>query len=156
VKELAMFHYSYLNRDYSKAVLGKTKDPAIPNDPNPLPNTWMRDGCFATAEQKLGYRLSLVSSEFPTTPVTPGTEFTAKITIHNSGWAAPINPHQVILGLRRKDGLLFTTWRFTGKPPKEWHPGTFTLTQNFKTQASLPAGTYELLLYLPDPYSSRK
>ena len=134
LQELSMFHYSYLNIDYKSAVL----------------ESWVAGGCRTTIDQRLGYRLSLVDARFPTT-VRPGTSMPIQIRIRNTGWSAPHNPRLVYLVLRNiSTGQLFKVR--ISSDPRRWQAGTTsTIAQSLAIPASIPAGTYTLLLNLPDP-----
>jgi hypothetical protein len=131
MSELNAFHWSYLNKDYKRAVL----------------DSWV--SCKMQVEQRLGYRFSLVRSEFPPA-VTRGTAMPLRISVKNTGFASPHNLRPVVLILRHTDtGLLWRTR--LSSDPRQWSGGvTTTVTQNFNIPATLPAGTYALLLSLPD------
>jgi hypothetical protein len=110
---------------------------------------WATEGCMPEIAKRLGYRLSLAGTSFPTS-VPRGQTFLAQVFIHNSGWAAPIanRPVQLVL---RKAGTTGTAVAFTGATPKTWYPGTTTLVAGqFGIPTFMTPGTYEVLLRLPD------
>jgi len=132
-QEMRRFHYSYLNQDWNPCVIKK----------------WTDQGCKVDADQQLGYRLSLTGSLFPAS-VKRGSTFPAKVTIDNTGWAAPFNARPVLLVLRNTTTRAVFTVTLAADP-RRWQAGTLAVVaENVAVPASLPVGTYELLLGLPD------
>ncbi|GAA5064447.1 hypothetical protein HNP84_006930 [Thermocatellispora tengchongensis] len=130
--ELSRFHWTYLNTDYHTGVL----------------SGWNSGGCLAEVGRRLGYRLTLQSGTYPATATRGGT-LPVSITIKNEGWAAPVNPRNLELVLR--SGTATYRLPLSGDPRK-WLAGTTTtLSQPVTLPASMPAGSYALLLALPDP-----
>ncbi len=69
----------------------------------------------------------------------------------NDGYAAPFNPRGLELVLRNTATSALHRFPLTADP-RRWQAGaTNTITQTVPLPASLPAGTYALLLNLPDP-----
>src|SRR6218665_571927 len=137
LSEMSLFHYSYLNTDYEPSVL----------------SSWTSGGCRPEIDRRLGYRVSLVSGTFPAT-ASRGAVMPLSIELKNEGWAAPFNPRSVELVLRNtSSGAIY---RFPlSADPRRWAPGTtVTINQGITLPTSLPAGSYALLLNLPDPASS--
>ncbi|QRO00674.1 DUF4832 domain-containing protein [Archangium violaceum] len=137
LNELASFHYSYLNADYELTVL----------------NGWTNGGCRPEIDRRLGYRFTLVSATFPGT-VSRGAAMPVNIQLKNEGWAAPFNPRSVQLVLRNTSSG--ATYRLPlSADPRQWAAGsTVTINQGVTLPATLPAGSYALLLNLPDPAPS--
>ncbi|TCC24008.1 DUF4832 domain-containing protein [Kribbella sindirgiensis] len=137
--ELAQFHWSYLNTDY---------------EPNVL-NSWNSGGCLTTVTKNLGYRFRLESGTYPGT-ASPGGSLPISFTVHNDGYATPFNPRNLELVLRN------TSTGSTYKLPissdaRRWTAGTSTtVSQTLTVPSSLPAGSYALLLNLPDPLLSTR
>lgn len=132
--ELSRFHYSYLNTDYHTGVLGG----------------WNTGGCLAEITRRLGYRLALTTGTYPGT-ATRGGGLPISITLRNDGYAAPFNPRGLELVLRDTATSALHRFPLTADP-RRWQAGaTNTITQTVPLPASLPAGTYALLLNLPDP-----
>ncbi|WP_410791341.1 DUF4832 domain-containing protein [Kribbella sp. C-35] len=135
--ELAQFHWSFLNRDYNQDVL----------------NSW--SACLADVTKNLGYRFRLESGTYPAT-ASPGGSLPISFTAHNDGYATPFNPRNLELVLRN------TSTGATYKLPissdaRRWTAGTSTtVSQNLTVPSSLPAGSYALLLNLPDPLLSTR
>ncbi|GAA4039667.1 DUF4832 domain-containing protein [Nonomuraea soli] len=130
VGEMSRFHWTYLNTDYHPGVLAG----------------W--SSCMADVTRKLGYRLALQSGTYPATAARGGA-LPVSITIRNEGWAAPVNPRGLDLVLRGSGG----TYRLPlGADPRTWLGGTTTtVSRTLTVPASIPAGSYTLLLSLPDP-----
>jgi hypothetical protein len=128
-QEFGDMHYSFLNADYN---------PEVNND-------WKTGGCLDNIKRKLGYRLVLKDATFQ-----QADSLSALIHLQNAGYAAPYNPRPVQLLLRNTTTKQVYTYTFNVEVRK-WLTGAITLQQSF----ALPsAGTYDLLLNLPDKYTS--
>ncbi|MEQ7009577.1 DUF4832 domain-containing protein [Actinopolymorpha sp. B17G11] len=127
--EMARYHYSYLNTDYNRDVLG----------------SWGEAGIEET-KRRLGYRLALTEGSF-TEGVRPGRAFTVNLGLRNDGWAAPYNPRDVKLVL---EGEHKTYAVRLDTDPRQWAAGT-TADVAVKACAAVPPGEYRLLLNLPAP-----
>jgi len=132
--ELAMFHYSYLNRDYHPGVM----------------QSWRDGGCMTEVEQRLGYRFTPVASLFPAS-VARGRTLLAQIYVKNTGYATPHNARPVYLVMRnRATGSTSRVKLLTD--PRRWAAGATTaITQNVGIPSTMATGSYDLLLSLPDP-----
>lgn len=128
-QEFGDMHYSFLNADYN---------PAVNND-------WQTGGCLDNIKRKLGYRLVLKDASFQ-----QADSLSVLIHLQNAGYAAPYNPRPVQLLLRNTATKQVYTYTFNTEVRK-WLTGAITLQQSF---ALPPAGTYDLLLNLPDKYAS--
>jgi hypothetical protein len=143
--ELAYARYSALNIVYNKDVL----------------DGWRRGGCFDEIARRMGYRFELVSSSVPTS-ISKTQNLQMNFVIRNTGWANPYNPRRLELILRNtvtksvyrivlNNGSLRPT--NTNLDPRFWQPDTTTtVSVNSPLPTNIPAGNYELLLNLPDPY----
>jgi hypothetical protein len=128
-QEFGDMHYSFLNADYN---------PEVNND-------WKTGGCLDNIKRKLGYRLVLKDATFQ-----QADSLSALIHLQNAGYAAPYNPRPVQLLLRNTTTKQVYTYTFNVEVRK-WLTGAITLQQSF----ALPsAGTYDLLLNLPDKFTS--
>ncbi|MFC5823747.1 DUF4832 domain-containing protein [Nonomuraea insulae] len=137
--ELSRFHYSYLNTDYHTGVLG----------------SWNTGGCLAEITRRLGYRFALTSGTYPGT-ATRGGSLPVTVNLQNDGYASPFNPRGLELVLRNTSTSAVYRLPLTADPRK-WQPGaTTTVTQTLTLPASIPAGSYALLLNLPDPQLSSR
>ncbi|MEV0380263.1 DUF4832 domain-containing protein [Nonomuraea sp. NPDC050643] len=137
--ELSRFHYSYLNTDYHTGVLAG----------------WNTGGCLAEITRSLGYRFALQSGTYPST-ASRGGALPISITVKNDGYAAPFNPRGAELVLR--DTSTSAVYRLPlNADPRRWAAGaTNTISQTLTLPASIPAGSYALLLNLPDPLLSAR
>jgi hypothetical protein len=132
-KELEQFHWSFLNIDWYTPTL----------------QLWRDGGCFPEIEQRLGYRLALLHGTYDSR-VMAGGDFHFNLQLVNEGYAAPFNPRVVELVLRHTSGLVHIF--DLPDDPRFWLPGeTHAVSHRIGIPLSLPAGSYELLLNLPDP-----
>jgi hypothetical protein len=132
-EELEQFHWSFLNIDWYTPTL----------------QLWRDGGCFPEIEQRLGYRLALLHGTYDN-QVMAGGDFHLNLQLVNEGYAAPFNPRVVELVLRHTSGLTHTFE--LPDDPRFWLPGeTHAISHKIGIPLSLPAGSYELLLNLPDP-----
>jgi hypothetical protein len=130
--DMAALHFSYLNADYNTAVLSR----------------W-GSANLDSARRKLGYRLALEEGTYAKS-VRAGGELAVSLTVRNDGWAPPFNPRALRLILRESSsGAVYSL--AMSADPRLWLPGaTATVSEKIRL-TSVPAGTYDLLLYLPDP-----
>jgi hypothetical protein len=129
--ELARYHYSYLNTDYNRDVLG----------------SWGEAG-IEEAKRRLGYRLALTEGSF-TEGVRPGRAFTVNLEVRNDGWAAPYNRRDVKLVLEGASKSYTVPLR---ADPRQWAAGE-TTDLAVRACAAVPPGEYRLMLDLPAPES---
>lgn len=134
--EMSQFHYSFLNADYNKNVNAH----------------WQTGGCMRDIKIKLGYRFVLRDVKCPR-QAKAGSSIVIQINLENVGYASPFNPRLVQLLLRHK--LTGRTQRFTlNTEVRRWFSGSVGLRQRIGLPTNLPAGEYEVLLFLPDKYKS--
>jgi hypothetical protein len=125
--ELSRYHFSYLNADFRTDVL----------------NSW--GAGRAEAARRLGYRLRLDRTVAPVSAVA-GQRATVRITVTNTGYAAPITARPVQLMVSGAATSLVTMPADT----RTWAPGrTVTLSATFTAPAR--PGRYRLYLNMPDP-----
>ncbi|MFD3401155.1 DUF4832 domain-containing protein [Kribbella sp. NPDC058693] len=137
--ELAQFHWSFINTDYEPTVL----------------NSWNTGGCLADISKNLGYRFRLESGTYPAT-ASVGGSLPISFTVHNDGYATPFNPRNLELVLRNTS--TGSTYKLAmSSDPRRWTAGTSTtVSQTLTLPTNLPAGSYSLLLNLPDPLLSTR
>jgi hypothetical protein len=137
VQELALFHWSYLSRDWHPDVL----------------DSWGAN-LTDTVRLELGYRFVLQQATY-SAAAQAGGNLTMTLTLKNEGWAAPFNPRLVELILRRATNGDVYAFPLAAEP-RFWLAGsdTHTIHQVVALPLNLPAGDYELLLNLPDPAAS--
>jgi len=137
VPAMASLHWSLLHEGYNTDVINK----------------WKSQGCFDTIRSRLGYRLQLQNATLPTTAAVGGT-ISVNINIVNVGFAALFNERPVKLVLRNTStGAVFLLP--LNADPRRWLPGsTITVNQSLTLPSTLPAGSYAMLLALPDAASN--
>lgn len=134
--EMATFHYSFLNGEYNPDVI----------------NNWANGNCLNTIKNNLGYRFVLESTTFPLT-VNSGTKLVFSINLKNAGYASPYNERPAQLILRNSATSEIVALNIN-TDVRKWYSGEITINDSLTLSASIPAGTYELLLNLPDKYAS--
>ncbi|HMN14568.1 MAG TPA: DUF4832 domain-containing protein, partial [Bellilinea sp.] len=80
LKEMALLHFSAINEGYHKGVI----------------RGWEEEGCLPEIENRLGYRLQLVSADFNEKIGKDGI-FELKVKFQNTGFSAIINPRPVFI-----------------------------------------------------------
>ena len=131
-KELADQHWSQLNADYHPGVLA----------------LWKRQGCYSEISKRLGYRLRLVRSSYPTTVKLGGT-LKARIVLANEGFAAPYNERPVELVLRASGGREYRI--SVPADPRRWLPGKpIVLNLTTRLPNTMRRGSYQAYLAFPD------
>lgn len=139
VQKMEEYHYTYLN-DWSDI---RTK--------------WEASGHWLDISRRLGYRLVLDRTAFE--EGRPEGDWEVQVTLHNEGFAAPVNPRAVELVLvQGTDTLVFPQNSFypdaVGRQtidPRFWLPNEDI---SLHLTASLPSsvhGEYTVYLNLPDP-----
>lgn len=134
--EMRKLHYSYLNCAYNNAVN----------------NDWQTAGCMISIRKNLGYRLVLQQVEHPK-EVAVGGNLSLTLTITNTGYAAPFNERPVKLVMRNKANNTLHELPLA-TDVRKWYSGVTKVQTTVSLPASVTAGTYELLLALPDKYVS--
>jgi len=135
LQEMGLFHWSYINVDWYKKVI----------------DSWKSGGCWDTMQRNLGYRFVLTQATYPNTATVGGT-LNVQISIRNDGYAAPFNPRGRELILRNTSNGTAYHFALTSDP-RFWLAGTTTTINQTITLTGVPAGSYALLLNLPDPVS---
>lgn len=133
--EIRRFHYSYLNADYNY--------PDVNAD-------WVGN-CMDDIKKELGYRFVMQDGTFSDVAQI-GQNITVEIEIDNEGYASPFNPRDVELLLRNT--TTSEIWRAPiDSDPRFWFDN-ITINESFCVPTTMPTGTYEYLLNLPDPEPS--
>jgi Domain of unknown function (DUF4832)/Domain of unknown function (DUF4874) len=135
--EMRKLHYSFLNCAYN-------------NDVN---NDWETGGCMDNIRKQLGYRFVLHNGVYPATATKAGKQFAFTLNLENAGYASPYNERQVKLILRSQDGAKMYTYDIA-TDIRKWYSGAVKLEVKIITEAAMAKGKYDLLLYMPDKYSS--
>lgn len=135
-KELRKFHYSFLNSEYQRKVIGD----------------WALQGCLDSIKRDLGYRFVLESAIFPRI-VEKEKSLTIVLNLKNVGYTSPFNSRPVELVFKNiKSGK--TTLVDLSTDIRRWFPGQIEVKEILKLPTSISKGTYELYLNIPDSYRS--
>ena len=134
--EMKEMHYSFLNANYN----------------NEVNNDWQTGGCMAAIKINLGYRFVLKNATFPK-KAKVGSAVKVSINVENVGYASPYNPRPVQLILRNSSTGAVKTLVFN-TDIRKWFTGANTLEQTFTLPADVTAGEYDLLLNMPDKYTT--
>lgn len=135
-QEMAAMHYSYLNTGYN----------------NRVNNDWDSMGCMNSIKKRLGYRFVLKDGHFPAAGKA-GEPFDFSINLSNKGFASPFNARAVELVLRNmENGKIFIIPCKTDI--RSWFSGAIQWRETVTLPDSITAGSYALLLNLPDKYPS--
>jgi Domain of unknown function (DUF4832)/Domain of unknown function (DUF4874) len=130
--ELARYHWSVLNRDWSPAVL----------------STW--GPCVKQVQKRLGYRFRLVSTA-STPTVRRGAVLPFRMLMRNTGWAGTINRRPVVLVLRKITPPK-SVYQVSIGTAADWKAQTTRVRAcKVRIPITLPLGSYRMLLRLPDP-----
>ena len=133
LKDLAIYHFTYLNNGYHQGVLKR----------------WRDQGCMDEIQKRLGYRLVLTEGLFTKEPEA-GKDFKVVLKMNNVGFASVMNPRDAELILADASGKTVKTWALNSDP-RYWMPGEeTTIEQTIQLPAGI-SGEMTLYLNLPDP-----
>lgn len=137
LKELAKYHWTYLNRDYREEVT----------------RMWRNDGTMDQILRRLGYRLVLDKAILTPSPKA-GQAYEAYFQMRNVGFSAPINKRGLELVFVSKSNPSEKYVYPQTVDPRFWmadETHKFTLACTLDPQMQ---GEYNLYLNLPDGYAS--
>ena len=146
IAESSQLRWSLLNTRYFPGLVG----------PGGL---WSQaPACLDTIAARLGYRLQLVTGEFPDTTLQGTCRWSAQLRLRNTGFAAPFNPRALRLVFEPVGGGAATVVSLiepgnATSDPRRWLPerGEFSLALGAGVPVGLAPGNYRLHLSLPDP-----
>ena len=127
-KDLADYHWTYLNKDYHSEVLDR----------------WKTSGCYNEIVARLGYRL-VMQDLFYSEDFEANKPCTVTLRFYNTGYAAPMNPRDAVLVWVPSSGAKVETP--LGADPRTWYPGYHSVTASFTPSSAKGA----LYLKLSDP-----
>lgn len=137
-KQMANYHWSYINRDYHPDVISQ----------------WQAEGLYDTMQRRVGYRLVLTEGRF-TAEARAGEPFSMNLTIRNVGWAAPFNPRDVEVVWQHVQRPRLRYVLKVDRDPRFWSAGTDCfLSLRMVPPADMPEGDYRICLRLADPMPS--
>jgi len=130
-------------------------------DPSNI-DEWKSGGCLPTISTGLGYRYALTQSVVPAS-VNTGATLNLSLSVENNGWANCYNQRGMEVILRPVGDSGFTGAiaipvsenTANNTDPRFWQPGhAYTVDVSVTLPLSVAAGSYEVLLNLPDGHSS--
>ena len=135
VEELARYHYDYLNHNFYAPIIDK----------------WRAQGYYDEISRRLGYRYVMHETTSQAT-AQPGNTYSLNIRIENQGFGKLYNPRPINIILQPTSGDAPITLRANDDArhvlPLAGETHTITLTTRLPT--TLPTGTYNVYLHLPD------
>jgi hypothetical protein len=135
-EEMEAMHYSFLNTSYN----------------NRVNNDWDSLGCMGSIKRRLGYRFVLSDASFAQR-AKAGEAFSFSINLANKGYASPYNPRPIQLVLRNTE----TKKEYVINCKEDirfWFAGQILWKETVTLPSGIAAGKYEVLLNLPDKYTS--
>lgn len=133
--EMSRLHWTFIQSGYAETTT----------------NMWRNNGTFDELNRKMGYRYQLVSGTF-SDQVEAGSKLSVNLQIRNAGYAPLYNERHAYIVLKGAQ-----TYRILlAADPRKWLPNgvVSTVNEQITVPATIPAGTYQLYLYLPDAYST--
>jgi len=114
-------------------------------------NRWREQGCFDEVDRRLGYRLGLQSGAV-TSQVAPGGTLTVDLRMRNDGFGKVYNPRPIDVVLRNTATGETRTMRAVAdaRTILPLAGETRDLELSVTVPSNLPAGSYDVLLALPD------
>jgi hypothetical protein len=132
IREMELLHFSAVNEAYHKGIL----------------RSWEQGGCLEEITNRLGYRLTLIDATF-NEQVQPGGLLNLRVSLENSGFAAPVNPRPIFIVLQQNKSIFLTT--LDPLDPRSFQPGSAAFTAKLRVPSGMAEGNYNLALWLPDP-----
>ena len=137
IKQMEKYHWSYICNSYHQDVI----------------NLWRDEGYFSEIKRRMGYRIAL-DKAYPTPTPKADSTFTIQVTLHNSGFAAPVNKRDVeLIFVSVSDPTQKYVYK-QSEDPRFWMAGEKRIIDLSCTLDEAMQGEYKLYLNLPDPYSS--
>lgn len=134
IKEMAKYHWTYINDGYHGDVL----------------NSWEEDGSMTEIKRRLGYRFVLEQGEF----ALQDNHYSVELTLRNVGFAALANPRDVELVFVSKTDTAEKYVYKQAVDPRFWMAGETTVVTLQAELSSEMWGEYDVYLNLPDPYAT--
>ncbi len=134
--EMSRLHWTFIQSGYSTVVT----------------NRWRSDGTFDELNRKMGYRFQLVSGTYGD-QAAAGGKLPVKMQIKNVGYAPLYNERTAYIVLQSGSKTYALPLQ---SDPRRWLPNgvVTTIDEQLTLPSNIPAGTYQLYLYLPDKYAS--
>lgn len=136
IAEMSRMHWTFIQSGYSEVVT----------------DMWRKNGTFDELNRRMGYRFQLVKGTF-SEQVAQGNKISLNLQIRNNGFAPLYNERHAYLVL--KNGTKTYSLPIASDP-RSWLPNGVlaTVNEQIMVPSTVPAGTYQLYLHLPDAYST--
>ena len=136
IAEMSRLHWTFIQSGYAETTT----------------NMWRNNGTFDELNRRMGYRFQLVSGTY-SDQVAAGNKLSVNMQIRNAGFAPLYNERHAYIVLKsgnKSYALQLAT------DPRRWKPNgvVTTVNEQLTVPATIPSGTYQLYLYLPDAYRS--
>ena len=134
--QMSTYHWSFCGESYAVQVTNK----------------WHASGIFDELNRNMGYRYQLVTATLPDQAAIGGTA-NINIQLKNVGYAPLYNERHAYLVLKNGNNKYSIQLQ---SDPRRWLPNDVvtTINEQITIPSSVPAGTYQLYLHLPDKYAS--
>lgn len=144
VREMALFHTSYLNIAYHKGTLEGWKK-----------TEYQGENGFQHVARRLGYRFVAQRLRYAS-EVKAGEGVRFELTLSNVGFASPHLPREVSFSLIQSDRQVAGRTVLTTSDPRRWDPeaGTITLQGEIPVSTGPQSGKCQLVMQLSDPAPS--
>lgn len=136
IAEMSRMHWTFIQSGYSEVVT----------------DMWRANGTFDELNRRMGYRFQLVKGTY-SEQVAQGNKISLNLQIRNNGFAPLYNERHAYLVL--KNGTKIYSLPIASDP-RSWLPNGVltTVNEQIMVPSTVPAGTYQLYLHLPDAYST--
>ena len=136
IAEMSRLHWTFIQSGYSETVT----------------NRWRANGTFDILNRLMGYRYQLVSGTY-SNEVKQGSKLSINLQIKNVGYAPLYNERPAYIVL--KNGNNVYPFKLA-VDPRRWLPNgvVSTVDEQITIPTSVPLGTYDLYLSLPDAYAT--
>lgn len=136
IAEMSRMHWTFIQSGFSEVVT----------------DMWRKNGTFDELNRRMGYRFQLVKGTF-SEQVAQGNKISLNLQIRNNGFAPLYNERHAYLVL--KNGTKTYSLPIVSDP-RSWLPNGVltTVNEQIMVPPTVPAGTYQLYLHLPDAYST--
>ena len=136
IAEMSRMHWTFIQSGFSEVVT----------------DMWRTNGTFDELNRRMGYRFQLVKGTY-SEQVAQGNKISLNLQIRNNGFAPLYNERHAYLVL--KNGTKTYSLPIASDP-RSWLPNGVltTVNEQIMVPSTVPAGTYQLYLHLPDAYST--
>ena len=136
IAEMSRLHWTFIQSGYAETTT----------------NMWRNNGTFDELNRRMGYRFQLVNGTY-SDQVAAGGKLSVNMQIRNAGFAPLYNERPAYIVL--KNGSKTYPLKLNADP-RRWKPNgvVTTVNEQLTVPSNVPAGSYQLYLYLPDAYAS--